>query len=836
MKGQNLTNKNYYRLFSGYFFKPNYMKKIQLCIIIICSLLYNITFTHSQKISEIKAANIDWSTEIVNMILLTKTPSTVGKWQYEDGLLMEGILHVYKRTGDQRYLTFINNWAQLHIAPDGTIDQPLNSLDNMMSGFMILHLYKETGITRFKLAADNIRARFNTFPRTSDSCFWHATDLQNELWLDGLYMGMPFLATYGEYITDTKYAYNEVIRQFTRHINHLLDATTNLVVHAYDEDGSEPWALPPLHRSPYAWGRAIGWTVMGLSEVLDIIPASFPQRNVMLAQYVSLLKAITSFQDPTTGLWFQIIDHGADAANWRETSCSVMFVYALKRAIQRGFLDASYSSYVIKGYNGILTKISETGPGMVNLIDISEGTSVSADINYYYTRAKNINDYHGLGSFMIMNELVAYNNLPYRPDTTTAPVLPAPWQQADIGAVSPNGSASVSSNIFTVKGSGADIWGTADAFHFVYQPLSGDGNIVAHVLSFTNTNSWAKSGVMIRESLSPGSVFATSLVTPTYGTTPIYRVTTNASDIQGSVTGISLPYWVKIARAGNVINTYYSANGAVWNQTSSTTITMNAAVLIGLCVSSHNNGFLATSNFDNVSLTGSTVPPPPPGIISLNKTSSSSSVAGSLFSTFVNDGLANTRWGSLYSDPQWISIDLQTNYSIAKVVLKWETASAKNYAIQVSNDNLIWNSIKTVTGSAGGTETWNFTGVNGRYIRMYGTARNTIWGYSIWEFEVYGNSLKSSETTPSDSNNISIDVFPNPFTNNLNISIEKPNGFYSLKIIDINGKVLLSKQIYNWQQNLEIQTVDLQPGIYFLQLQNLSQNKIIKIIKQFSND
>jgi hypothetical protein len=186
-----------------------------------------------------------------------------------------------------------------------------------------------------------------------------------------------------------------------------------LLLHAYDSDGSAPWAIPPSNRSPYAWGRAIGWVVMGLTEILDIIPENFPGRNIIAEQYKTVLKALTKYQDPGTGLWYQVIDHPYDSGNWLETSCSMMFVYAISRAVQKGILDDSYKKYVTLGYNGILTKISQDAEKMVFLKDICGGTGVSADINYYFNRPKNTNDNHGLGTFMIMNELLKYGNLPW---------------------------------------------------------------------------------------------------------------------------------------------------------------------------------------------------------------------------------------------------------------------------------------------------------------------------------------------------------------------------------------------------------------------------------------
>jgi unsaturated rhamnogalacturonyl hydrolase len=383
------------------------------------------SYTITDGISETSAnviiniEEIDWSVEVANMIINTR--STHMNWDYTVGLLLEGVLRVYERTGDQRYLNFINEWAQYHITDDGTImadastEIEINSLDNIMPGFTILHLYKETGNERFKLAADRLRARFDTYPRNPDGCFWHMTDLNGELWLDGLYMGMPFLTTYGKMFDDEDYAYSEAIHQFKLHIDYLMDKETGLLLHAYDYDGSEPWALPPYNRSPYAWGRAIGWVMMGLTEILDIIPENFPQRDSIVAQYKTVLRSLATYQDPGTGLWYQVIDHQNDPGNWLETSCSMMYVYSMSRAIKKGFLEESYKSNVESGYMGVLTKISEDESNMVYLKDISEGTGVSSDIQYYFDRARNTNDNHGLGTFLIMNELLAYNNLPWLP-------------------------------------------------------------------------------------------------------------------------------------------------------------------------------------------------------------------------------------------------------------------------------------------------------------------------------------------------------------------------------------------------------------------------------------
>jgi len=125
--------------------------------------------------------------------------------------------------------------------------------------------------------------------------------------------------------------------------------------------------------------------------------------------------------------------------------------------------------------------------------------------------------------------------------------------------------------------------------------------------------------------------------------------------------------------------------------------------------------------------------------IALNKpTTSSANENASLTPNLAVDGNTGTRWSSAFSDPQWIQVDLGSTMSICHVKLTWETAYGKAYQIQVSNDAATWTTIYSTTTGAGGVNDLTGLSGSGRYIRMYGTVRGTAWGYSLWEFEVYG--------------------------------------------------------------------------------------------------
>jgi type II secretory pathway pseudopilin PulG len=176
------------------------------------------------------------------------------------------------------------------------------------------------------------------------------------------------------------------------------------------------------------------------------------------------------------------------------------------------------------------------------------------------------------------------------------------WHHQDIGSVAVAGSATSSTCDWTIIGSGVDIWGTADEFHYVYQRLSGDGQIVARVVSLTNTNSWAKAGVMIRETLTAGSKHALMVVTPGSGNAFQRRTSTSGNSTTTAGSAVTAPYWVKLTRVGNNLTSYESSNGSIWTQVGTDTVSMATDVYIGLCVTSHNDGILCTAAFDNISI------------------------------------------------------------------------------------------------------------------------------------------------------------------------------------------------------------------------------------------
>jgi uncharacterized repeat protein (TIGR03806 family) len=185
------------------------------------------------------------------------------------------------------------------------------------------------------------------------------------------------------------------------------------------------------------------------------------------------------------------------------------------------------------------------------------------------------------------------------PPSSTA--LPLGWSHQDIGSVGLAGDAAFAAGSFTVTGGGDDIWNNADAFHFAYRHLNGDGELIARVAGVQNTDAWAKAGVMIRESLTAGSRHAMAVITAGNGAAFQRRLTTGGASTHAAGPFVSAPYWVRLTRAGSTFTAYASANGSTWTLIGNDTITMASNVFIGLAVTAHNNSALNSSTLDNVS-------------------------------------------------------------------------------------------------------------------------------------------------------------------------------------------------------------------------------------------
>ncbi|HOM76627.1 MAG TPA: carbohydrate-binding protein, partial [Anaerohalosphaeraceae bacterium] len=321
------------------------------------------------------------------------------------------------------------------------------------------------------------------------------------------------------------------------------------------------------------------------------------------------------------------------------------------------------------------------------------------------------------------------------------PAVVTPWKSQDIGTAALTGSSIFNGDVFVVNGSGSDIWGTADAFRFTYLTVNGDCTIIARVVSVQNTDSWAKAGLMIRESLNANSKNAFIAVTPGNGVTWQYRTSTGGSSANSAATGLAAPYWIKLVRSGSTFSGYHSPDGITWTQQgASQTISMASTVYIGLAVTSHNNSSLCQAVFDNVTAPGWPLPLGPVAPANLSATMITSSQVNLTWTTALGATSYNIKRSTASGGPYTTIASTITLTSFSDTNI---TGGATYYYVVSSNtpDGESPNSSEAVpsrlrtylkfnesSGTAGFDATgnnWNGTLVNGP-LRAAGKFGNAV--------------------------------------------------------------------------------------------------------------
>ncbi|MCY9674505.1 glycoside hydrolase family 88 protein, partial [Bacillus pumilus] len=226
-----------------------------------------------------------------------------------------------------------------------------------------------------------------------------------QMWLDGLYMGGPFALKYAK-LKGEEELVDMVIQQEHLMRKHTKDEKTGLYYHAWDERKVMPWADQKTGCSPEFWARSFGWYVLALADMIEDLPKQHEGRKVWKETLTDMLESVARYQDQDTGLWHQIIDKGTHSDNWLESSGSCLFMYAMAKVMNEGYVSPRYTDHVVKAYQGLIqhkTAVTENGDFTIN--DICIGTSAGF-YDYYVGRERSTNDLHGAGAFiMALTEL-----------------------------------------------------------------------------------------------------------------------------------------------------------------------------------------------------------------------------------------------------------------------------------------------------------------------------------------------------------------------------------------------------------------------------------------------
>ena len=360
------------------------------------------------------ATPLQWSVRLADSEMARRGDSLVwkpggkAKWDYTAGLFTLSLLKLNEVAPDLHYVRFSADAIGSFIAPDGKIQgyKPEEyQLDALNSGKTVLALWQMTHEARYQKAAALLRKQLDTQPRTSDGGFWHKERYPHQMWLDGLYMGSPFYAEYGKLFNEPG-DFDDVAKQIRLADQHTYDPATGLFYHGWDESKSQPWANPATGCSSNFWGRAIGWYGMALVDVLDYLPTNHPARPEIIATFQKLCAGVLKYQEPQTGLWWQVMDQANRPGNYLEATASSMFVYAMAKGINHGYLARDYEPAVLKGYRGIIEHlIKDDGYGRWSLTRCCSvaglGYGRDGSFDYYVKEPVVTNDLKGIGPFIL---------------------------------------------------------------------------------------------------------------------------------------------------------------------------------------------------------------------------------------------------------------------------------------------------------------------------------------------------------------------------------------------------------------------------------------------------
>lgn len=332
------------------------------------------------------------------------------KWEYTHGLMMSANLALYYETGNQKYLDYVMQYADMFIAEDGSIlTYKLTdyNIDRVNPGKFLMELHKITGEERFLLAIEQLRTQMREHPRIAEGGFWHKKVYPHQMWLDGLYMGTPFLAQYAQTFGEEA-LFADIALQYQVVDENMYNAEVGLYYHGWDASRQQQWADPVTGLSPHFWGRAMGWIAMGAVDALSWFPEDHPDRYKILNVIDRIAQGAARHQDAETGLWWQVMDQPNREGNYLEGSVSSMLTYFYLKGVRLGYLDKKYLQNADRAYNGLLTHlVKEEEDGSISLTQVCGVAGLGgkpyrdASYEYYVNEVIRNNDPKGVGPFIL---------------------------------------------------------------------------------------------------------------------------------------------------------------------------------------------------------------------------------------------------------------------------------------------------------------------------------------------------------------------------------------------------------------------------------------------------
>ena len=349
--------------------------------------------------------------------------SSKPKWSYVMGIEMEGMLDTYEhyKEGNNAILDYLKEYPAKMIDEKGNITgykyEDFN-LDNVRTAKFILRMHNLFPNKGTEKALKTLFKQLQNQPRTKEGVYWHKAIYANQVWLDGIFMGLPFYCNYAVQTMKPKKAekyLNDAVDQMVKTDYRTYDEKTQLWKHAWDETHQQFWANKEDGKSQHCWARALGWYVMAMTECLDAMPENYARRQEVIDLLNKAMKSVVKYQDKKTGVWYDVLDVKSDK-NYLESTASSMFAYVLLKGYRKGYLSEEYLKAGVKAYNGILKQfikvntdktisltrccaVSGLGPGPGPYVK-KPNYKRDGSFEYYMSGPIRDNDAKGVGPFI----------------------------------------------------------------------------------------------------------------------------------------------------------------------------------------------------------------------------------------------------------------------------------------------------------------------------------------------------------------------------------------------------------------------------------------------------
>jgi len=370
----------------------------------VLDLIKKVTYTHLGNQYDGEYLKGNWRD------VLNSKPAKHEYWSYPTGVSMYALQRAYDILKNDKIINYVNNYFKITAnnyeyfrwqkytfgttIKTGSITKlmRLKMLDDC--GAMGTALL-ETVMQHKCKVTPNIQQMIDIFgnyvanvqARLPDGAFWRPkSEFSPTIWVDDIYMGLPFLVKWAEYTKDNTHL-TDAAKQIISYASYLQDDKDGIFYHGY--------YVKEKRRSCCKWGRGNGWAAVGISEVLSALPKDHPQYRYVLKIYKMQMAGLKKYQ-ADDGLWHQVLDH-PELSFGTETSCSAEFTYAIARGLNKGWLDKSYLAVVKKAMKGLRGRISESG----GINKVCKSTVIEDNLEYYNNRPIRDNDHHGHGLMLL---------------------------------------------------------------------------------------------------------------------------------------------------------------------------------------------------------------------------------------------------------------------------------------------------------------------------------------------------------------------------------------------------------------------------------------------------